>query len=266
MSYAPWRRCPLTKNVGVPDTRPRSAPSTSCGDPLRRNVPSQVLGEARHVEPESVGVRRQVGHRAARPGARAAGRASARTRPDRRRPPRPGPPAGRAGARLRAAGAATRTGRRAKSASSSRTTGSARPQYGHSKSPYSTRVTGASRRRGCGRARDRPATARSMSGSAAPSRAALRAPLRQQWRWRGRRASVSSEAARAAASDAELGLVELVRRRRPGVAISSETVKPTPALVPRLRPRAQPTVGRIRPRSAGDSQAVPTTPSGLPAT
>ena len=62
MSYAPWWRCPLTKNVGVPDTRPRSAPSPSLGDPLRRNVPSQVLGEARHVEPESVGVRRQIGH------------------------------------------------------------------------------------------------------------------------------------------------------------------------------------------------------------
>src|SRR3954453_15622322 len=29
MSYAPWWRRPLMKNVGVPDTRLRSAPSTS---------------------------------------------------------------------------------------------------------------------------------------------------------------------------------------------------------------------------------------------
>src|SRR4051794_21450772 len=32
------------------------------GRSARRNAPSHVLGEARHVEPESVGVRHQIGH------------------------------------------------------------------------------------------------------------------------------------------------------------------------------------------------------------
>src|SRR6185312_15848632 len=50
-------------------------------------------------------------------------------------------------------------------------------------------------------------------------------------------------------------------------AMSSATVKPTPAIVPLPSTAAQPTGGRIRPRdSTVTAHAVNTTPSGLPTT
>ena len=51
------------------------------------------------------------------------------------------------------------------------------------------------------------------------------------------------------------------------VATSSETVKPTPAIVPAPRTAAQPTGGRSRPcESRVTSSDAPTIPSGLPIT
>ena len=52
-----------------------------------------------------------------------------------------------------------------------------------------------------------------------------------------------------------------------GSAISSETVKPMPAIVPAPATAAQPTGGRSRPRlSRVTSQDVPMIPTGLPST
>ena len=50
-------------------------------------------------------------------------------------------------------------------------------------------------------------------------------------------------------------------------AISSDTVKPIPAIVPVPSTAAQPTGGRMRPRlTVVTSQAIPVVPSGLPST
>src|SRR3954454_19029472 len=63
MSYSPWWRRPLMKNVGVPDTPLRSGGLHVLGDPVRPDVPLQLVGEARHVERESAGVRHQISDR-----------------------------------------------------------------------------------------------------------------------------------------------------------------------------------------------------------
>ena len=134
------------KNVGVPETPERSAESTSCAIRPRAGARPQVLLEPLDVEPELLGVadeiavaervlalEQQVVHLPERAllcrRLRRLGR-PLRVRVDvvqRQVPPR-------------------RSRHRRCSRSSSRTTGSAWPQYGHSKSPYSSTVTGASTR------------------------------------------------------------------------------------------------------------------------
>ncbi len=75
---------------------------------------------------------------------------------------------------------------------------------------------------------------------------------------------VASDAAERRAQHPELGL----GKRRPlkaRLAISSETVKPMPAMVPPPASAAQPTGGRSAPRLAKRSASeAPTIPSGLP--
>jgi len=80
---------------------------------------------------------------AACPGARAAGRASPRTRSDRRRPKRPVPPA-RVRMHVWQRRVPPYVADVREVAEQLAHGGSARPQYGHSKSPYSTTVTHAS--------------------------------------------------------------------------------------------------------------------------
>ena len=127
----------------MPETPLRSADSTSWAIRAGVHVVHQVVVEL--VRRPGRAPRRSGPGRwaAGRPGAAAAGRASARTRPARRPPRRPRRRAGPPGARRSAAGAARRSECRCP-CSRSRTTGSAWPQYGHSKSPYSTTVTDAS--------------------------------------------------------------------------------------------------------------------------
>ena len=70
----------------------------------------------------------------------------------------------------------------------------------------------------------------------------------------------------AAARDAALGSSSCPPSKA-SVATSSETVKPTPALAPAPPTAPQPAVGHSGPRdSQVTSSAMPTTPSGLPAT
>ncbi len=131
------------KNVGVPETPLRSALSTSSATRPAPTCVAQVVGEAVDVEPELLGVARS-GRRPQRvlvveqqvvhlPERALRGRGL--------------------GGLGRELGVRVDVGQRqvapdvadvAEVASSSRTTGSAWPQYGHSKSPYSTTVTGAS--------------------------------------------------------------------------------------------------------------------------
>ena len=144
-SSAPRWRTAFTKKVGVPATPASSAELTSW--PTRaENVPRRrCLSKASPSSPSVVGVSPRGRAGRDRPGARRAGRASPRSGPARRPPPRPRPPAPRWDGRRPAAGdgrrsaAARRTGREAAAGP-----GRGVPQCGHSKSPYSSRVTGAS--------------------------------------------------------------------------------------------------------------------------
>ena len=150
-------------------------------------------------------------------------------------------------------------------ASSSRTTGSAWPQYGHSKSPYSTRVTGAfigprmwSRSGSTG-------TARSVTCSAVPRRARIFSRLGS------RMVALNTSQVTADEHSAADRMPSLASASRvpwkASAAMSSDTVKPIPAMVPAPSTAAQPTGGWIRPRvSLLTSQAAPVVPTGLPTT
>ena len=105
----------------------------------------EVAGEPLDVEPELAGVRDEVLVLEPRPGGRTGGRASPRTRPG-APPPRPPGRRARSGrARRGAAGGGRRSAGRRRAARAARfTVPVARLQNGHSKSPYSTSVSGAS--------------------------------------------------------------------------------------------------------------------------
>ncbi len=223
-SYAPmWRRSP-TKNVGVPRAPLASALATSRRTRWARR--RRLRGRRRSgstSRPSSAGVadeilelqlvlvaEEQVVHLP---------EAALRGRP----PRRPARPARRAGARRPAADGGTRSaGRRRIRSRSSRTMPVARPQNGHSKSPYSTSVSGASR----GAAdvvarRDRRARRGTAAASACARRAARRRPGRciqpGQRRQRPRRAASPTVAWSRAG-----------RASKARSAISSDTVNPMP--------------------------------------
>ena len=85
-------------------------------------------------------------------------------------------------------------------------------------------------------------------------------------RWPGNTSHVSTEAHTLRGQDAELRLgSELLRRENAIPAISSETVKPIPAIVPPPASAAQPTGGRRRPRlSLVTEQRAADDPGRLP--
>ena len=133
------------RSVGVPVTR-RSGRRSGC---RARCAPCTRAGAARRskrvdVEAELPGVVQRGPLGGVHPGARTADRASPRRLPASGRLGCLGCDLARADARRAAAGAGTRSADRRRTRRAGRAdAGSARPQYGHSKSPYSTRVTGA---------------------------------------------------------------------------------------------------------------------------
>src|SRR3954451_1067692 len=131
------------------------------------------------------------------------------------------------------------------SVSSSRTWGSARPQYGHSKSPYSTTVTGASSGPRMWSDSGSTVNSRSRSGFAPTSRAAIRRRCERSPMVRNTshvRAAAPTGAARMPALASSSGAPS-----KASVATNRETVKPTPALAPAPATAPQPAVGRSRP-------------------
>ena len=225
---------------------------------------AQVLGEAVDVEPELLGVAAQVARRRARPGARTAGRASSQKRALRAR--RLGRLGGQLGVRVDvgerqvAEDVAQVVAARASAARGS--IGSAWPQYGHSKSPYSTqgdrRVVASPRmwsRSGS------TSSARSMICSAVRRELAGAHRVRDAARAPGRSRRRSAARRSRGAEHAELGLVELgalereagdqqrdgeadAGRRRPSRPGRGQvTAQPRP---PRARSRGQPRERRCR--------------------
>ena len=255
---------PLTKNVGVPETPLRSALSTSSA-----------------IRPATVWRRRSSEN------GRRRGRARPRSRSDpaaqsvlvveqqvvhlpeaalrRRRPRSPRRRAGRAGGRRSAAGAARRSEDRPSRRAARGSTGSAWPQNGHSRSPYSTSVTGASagprmwsRSGSTGTARSISSSGRTRAARGSAARVGSRAVARK-------RSQVERRGDEPRAEDAELRLGERRRRGTRGSAIRSETVNPIPAMKPPPATAAQPTGGRSaaaaqlrhEPRGAGDPDRLP---------
>ena len=144
-------------------------------------------------------------------------------------------------------------------------TGSARPQYGHSRSPYSTSVTGAS---------SGPRTW-SRSGSMSSERSRMSSPVAMTCRARtrgGRRlTTANTPEAMSGATIAVASTPSLASSRsRPANArlqMRSATVKPMPATAPPPASTGQLTNGRgpwTTRREA--THEAPRIPSGLPAT
>ena len=256
--------------LAVDEERRRAGDAAQVGrldvlrDPGLVDVPAQLVVEPVDVEAE-LARRSGAGRRgAARPGGRAGGRASPRTRPARRPPRPPRRRAAPAGGRRSAAGAARRSGRRCRS-SSSRTTGSAWPQYGHSKSPNSITVIGAStgpRMWSCsGSTSGTRSWITVMSPSSARAFAARREQRRQPVHRPGQRRRHDDGGQRA-----ELGLVQLRTLERAGGDEQRDGEAD-----PRDRAAAQhggPPDGRPDPaaESRVTAHAVTTTPTGLPTT
>ena len=250
------------KKVGVPGDVALVGALDVLRDPRCIDAAAQLVAEAVGVEPELLRVADEFRSVRARLGGRRGGRASPRTSPAHAA-------ASDASAASCARGWTSESGRSRKtkrssspnSASSSRNAGSARPQYGHSKSPYSTRVTGAFAG---------PRTW-STSGSRAsevddllrpPEREATRSLLRQPLEAMKyvEPTRVAPIAAARIPSFASVSCSPL----KASVATSSETVKPIPATAAPPNKFGQPT-GSLRPEpSRVASQEAVRMPTGLP--
>ena len=126
------------------------------GDAAGARVLAQVSLEALDVEAQLLGVARPGRSARARPGVPAGGRASPRRRPARLPPPRLPRPAGRAGGRRSAGGAARRSGRRrSRGAARGRPVPPVRSRGTRSRRTRATVTGRLDRARGRGRARGR---------------------------------------------------------------------------------------------------------------
>src|SRR6478736_5611203 len=131
------------------------------------------------------------------------------------------------------------------SRSNSRTTGSAWPQYGHSKSPYSSTVTGASSGPRMWSRSGSTGSARSTIKSGVPS--SIRIRRRRGIRFVTRTSNQVSVAASSAALRTPTFASSSSTPWKARSAMRMETVKPIPAIVPAAPTDAQPTGGRRRP-------------------
>ena len=151
------------------------------------------------------------------------------------------------------------------SASSARTTGSASPQCGHSKSPNSITVTAPSTGPRMWSRSMSTAGIRSWIRVMSPSRALSRdfAGSSSASRYTTQVRTLATTAADSAPSLASSSRASWNAR----VAISSATVKPMPEMVPLPITAAHPIGGRTRPRlSRVTTHEVATTATGLPTT
>ena len=123
-------------------------------------------------------------------------------------------------------------------------TGSAWPQNGHSKSPYSTIVTGASSGPRVWSRSGSTSRYRSVSGSAPPASAGIRS--RRGSRAVALKRSHVSSVAISAAAMMPIFASARVSPSKASDATRSETVNPIPAIAPPPTTAAQPTGGRRR--------------------